>query len=146
MNPKKNEELLNVEKKPPKYQGIGKKGNLELLGWSSSGRSWGRAYRLTVGQANTLTTGDYCGNRSSINYVFDGKRFRHLTPNEGEYLMSWPKDHTRWGLKEDGTKVEISKTQRYKMIGNGVVSNCVKPIKNLIIKNENRYRKSKKIK
>jgi DNA (cytosine-5)-methyltransferase 1 len=53
---------------------------------------------------------------------------RRLTPREGERLMGWPDDWTKWGIDEAGKKVEISDTQRYKMIGNGVVSNMIKSI------------------
>ena len=53
-------------------------------------------------------------------------KIRRLTPKECERLMSWPDDWTRWGIDEKGNKVEISDTQRYKMAGNGVVSNVVR--------------------
>jgi site-specific DNA-cytosine methylase len=49
--------------------------------------------------------------------------------------MSWSDDWTRWGIDEKGNKVEISDTQRYKMAGNGVVSNVVKwLIENVILR------------
>jgi DNA-cytosine methyltransferase len=197
----------------------------QLMGWSSSGRSWGREERITEGQANTLTTGDGCHSYSSKTFVKERKvqtigniydhdsqsgrvydekglaptiprqtggntvpivkrdgvmkprklsnavdkgywhgmdnkgqrthlaeakdaelRIRKLTPKECERLMSWPHDWTKYGVDEKGNKKENSKTQRYKMIGNGVVSNHMINIKNLIIKNENRYRKNKKSK
>ena len=44
-------------------------------------------------------------------------KVRRLTPREGERLMGWPDDFTRWGY--DGK--EMSDTSRYRMIGNGVV-------------------------
>lgn len=202
----------------------------QLMGWSSSGRSWGREERITEGQANTLNTGDGCRSHSSATYVKERKnrkirkvgsayndpkghnsqtgriysekglsptlkqpsgggavpfvkrdgvtkprkisnsidrgywhgmdnkgqrthlaeeddmnlRIRKLTPKECERLMSWEDDRTRYGINDRGKEVEMSKTQRYKMSGNGVVSNCVKPIKNLIVKNENRFRRKKK--
>ena len=47
--------------------------------------------------------------------------------------MSWPDNWTKYGTDEKGNKVEISDSQRYKMCGNGVVSNVVREIvKNLI--------------
>ena len=52
-------------------------------------------------------------------------KIRRLTPRECERLMSWPDDWTRWGIDEKGNTIEISDTQRYKMAGNGVVSNVV---------------------
>jgi site-specific DNA-cytosine methylase len=42
--------------------------------------------------------------------------------------MSWPDNHTQFGIDEKGNKVEISDSQRYKMCGNGVVSNVIKEI------------------
>ena len=42
---------------------------------------------------------------------------RRLTPRECERLQGWPDDWTRYGAAD-----EISDTQRYKMIGNGVAS------------------------
>jgi DNA (cytosine-5)-methyltransferase 1 len=44
---------------------------------------------------------------------------RRLTPRECERLMSWPDDWTRW----EDTGAEITNGHRYKMCGNGVVSN-----------------------
>ena len=80
----------------------------------------------TDGVSNTLTGVE------KDNYVFDG-RVRKLMPIECERLMSWLDDWTRWGIDEKGNKVEISDSQRYKMCGNGVVSNVVKEIvKNLL--------------
>ena len=61
-------------------------------------------------------------------------KIRRLTPIECERLMSWSSNWTRWGIDEKGNKVEISDTQRYKMAGNGVVSNVVKwIIENVIL-------------
>ena len=45
---------------------------------------------------------------------------RKITPRECERLQGWPDDWTRWGVGEDGSKVEISDTRRYQMTGNGV--------------------------
>src|SRR3990167_8553418 len=53
---------------------------------------------------------------------------RKLMPIECERLMSWSDDWTRWGIDDKGNKVEISDSQRYKMCGNGVVSNCVREL------------------
>lgn len=53
-------------------------------------------------------------------------RIRRLMPIECERLMSWPDGHTSKGRKEDGTEYEVSDTQRYKMCGNGVVSEVVR--------------------
>ena len=47
-------------------------------------------------------------------------RIRRLTPLECERLMAYPDKWT-----EEGTEGKISDTQRYKMCGNGIVSNVV---------------------
>lgn len=49
---------------------------------------------------------------------------RRLTEIESERLQGFPDDWTRWGLF-DGKEREISKTQRYKMIGNSVTVDVV---------------------
>lgn len=74
-----------------------------------------------TGNSNTLTGVE------KDNYVFDGA-VRKLMPIECERLMSWEDDWTKWGIDEKGEKVEISDSQRYKMCGNGVVSNVVREI------------------
>mgnify|MGYP001583549531 CR=1 FL=1 len=69
----------------------------------------------------TLNTQDQQG-------VYDGVKVRKLMPIECERLMSWPDNWTKYG-----SEGEISDSQRYKMCGNGVVSNVVREIvKNLI--------------
>jgi len=47
-----------------------------------------------------------------------GETFRRYTPRECERLQGWTDDHTRYRL--DGK--ELSDTQRYAMIGNGVAA------------------------
>lgn len=51
-------------------------------------------------------------------------RPRRLTPRECERLMAWPDDHTRYGVREDGTEYALSDTARYRLCGNGVGSTC----------------------
>lgn len=50
-------------------------------------------------------------------------RLRRPTPREAERLQGFPDDWTRWGLNENGEKIEISDTQRYRMMGNAVTVN-----------------------
>ena len=65
-------------------------------------------------------------------YMIKGK-IRRLTPTECMRLMSWPDNWCDYGIDEKGNKVEISDSQKYKMAGNGVVSNVVAEIvKNII--------------
>ena len=84
------------------------------------------------GISPTIKSSEGSGNQIIVNNI------RRLMPKECERLMSWPDDWTRWGIDEKGNKVEISDTQRYKMAGNGVVSNVVKwLIENVILEDEN---------
>jgi len=55
-------------------------------------------------------------------------RIRRLTPLECERLMSWPDNHTKYGINEKGERYELSDTQRYKLCGNGVVSLVVRTL------------------
>jgi len=56
--------------------------------------------------------------------VKEGKRIRRLTPLECERLMAYPDNWTKYGIGDE----PISDTQRYKMCGNGVVSNVVQAV------------------
>jgi hypothetical protein len=59
-------------------------------------------------------------------------QWRKLTPIECERLQTVPDNYTKCGQKETGEIVEISNTQRYKMLGNGfTISVIAHIIKNL---------------
>ena len=59
-------------------------------------------------------------------------QWRKLTPLECERLQTVPDNYTKCGQKETGEIVEISNTQRYKMLGNGFTINVIAHIiKNL---------------
>ena len=59
-------------------------------------------------------------------------RWRKLTPLECERLQTVPDKYTKCGQKENGDIVEISNTQRYKMLGNGFnIATVTHIIKNL---------------
>lgn len=75
----------------------------------------------TTDTAITLAARDAKG---ANNVVVDAGRPRRLTPRECERLMGWPDDFTRYGVKEDGTRYELSDTARYRICGNGVGSPC----------------------
>ena len=62
-------------------------------------------------------------NKSNRPRVYDGCKIRRLTPKECERLMGF----------EDGWTEGLSDTQRYKTLGNGVVSNVVAEIVKLLI-------------
>jgi DNA (cytosine-5)-methyltransferase 1 len=53
----------------------------------------------------------------------DGVKIRRLTPVECERLQGFPDDWTRRGLTCDGRVVEVSDTQRYKLLGNAITTN-----------------------
>jgi len=89
----------------------------ELFGLSSSGRSWGREYRITPGQANTIETGKG-GAGQSTQTIVQQKNIRRLTPVECERLQGFPDNWTE-GLLD---------TQRYKTMGNAVTVNVVQAI------------------
>ena len=59
-------------------------------------------------------------------------QWRKLIPLECERLQTVPESYTKCGQKENGDIVEISNTQRYKMLGNGFTINVIAHIiKNL---------------
>ncbi len=82
-----------------------------------------------VAIANCLDAHYYKGNPISKNRhtprteIKDGMRIRRLTPLECERLMAYPDNWTA-----EGTEGKISDTQRYKMCGNGIVSNVVEEV------------------
>ena len=51
---------------------------------------------------------------------------RKLTPLECERLMGWPDQYTAQGVDDNNTVVDISNTQRYRMCGNGIVTNVTR--------------------
>ncbi len=98
-----------------------------LVSVSKSHREKHVDVRINEGIANTLVTGWGCSGMSTKNYSkLSSGRLRELTVNECEALMTWPKDWTKTGVDPDsGALIEIPKRQRYKMCGNGVVSQIV---------------------
>jgi DNA (cytosine-5)-methyltransferase 1 len=81
-------------------------------------RQNGRRMKENGEPAFTLNAQDQHG-------VYDGQKIRRLTPIECERLMGWKDEWTRYGMREQSV-IEISDTQRYKMCGNGVVSNIIR--------------------
>jgi site-specific DNA-cytosine methylase len=45
---------------------------------------------------------------------------RRLTPGECEALQGFEKDWTVWGVDEDGSRIEMSDSARYRALGNAV--------------------------
>jgi len=58
-------------------------------------------------------------------FATEDVEIRKLTPVECERLQGFPDGWTERGLTEGGEEVEISDTQRYKMLGNAVTVNVV---------------------
>ena len=65
-------------------------------------------------KSNTLTTVQ----KDNV-VVEEGIRWRALTPIECERLQTVEDNATLYGIDENGKQITISKTQRYKMLGNG---------------------------
>jgi DNA (cytosine-5)-methyltransferase 1 len=65
------------------------------------------------------------GGKAGVPPVLYKAKIRRLTPRECERLQGFPDDWTKLGLTCDGRVVEISDTQRYKLLGNAVTVNVV---------------------
>ena len=79
---------------------------------------------VTGARTHTLTAVGFDGGEDGTGrgspIVPAGAGVRRMTPREWERLMSWPDDHTRY----DDAGNEFADGPRYRMAGNGVVSNC----------------------
>ena len=51
-----------------------------------------------------------------------GAGVRRLTVTECERLMGWPDGWTEYGIGEDGERINMADTHRFRLIGNGVAS------------------------
>ena len=72
------------------------------------------------------------GKGSPTSIIKMGKQYRKLTPIECERLQGLPDDWTKYGRFENEIK-EISKTQRYSMLGNAITSLVMKLIAQKIL-------------
>ncbi len=63
----------------------------------------------------------------AIELNYRKRRIRRLTPIECERLQGFPDNWTKYGLI-NGKVVEISDTQRYRMMGNAVTTNVIEAI------------------
>lgn len=80
-----------------------------------------------MGQRVYSTNGDSCSIRSQgggqgakTGLYESNNAIRRLTPIECERLQGFPDDFTKHGIDDKGNKVNISDTQRYKMLGNAI--------------------------
>lgn len=71
-----------------------------------------------------------CNSWQDNNHLSAENKIRKLMPIECERLMGWGDNWTKFGRTENGKVIEISDNQRYKMCGNGVVSNVIREISN----------------
>ena len=76
--------------------------------------------------------GDMCclsssGTENKINIITETV-IRRLTPTECERLQGFPDGWTEYGIDENGEKIKISDTQRYKTLGNAVSVPVVKAV------------------
>ena len=82
--------------------------------------TWSGAYGMSTDDVSPpVKVGSGLGIASPPAVHIEDVGVRRLTPTECERLMGWPDGWTRWA--DDDT--EIADSQRYKMCGNGVVSN-----------------------
>jgi DNA (cytosine-5)-methyltransferase 1 len=78
--------------------------------------------------AQTITAEMYrsggatAGNNPGVRNVF-GAIPRRLTPRECESLQGFPRNWNEWGVDEDGNRVELSDSARYRQLGNAVTVN-----------------------
>jgi len=75
--------------------------------------------------ANAVDPNGYLRGTSHHDAPLNQYRIRKLTPVECERLQGFPDGWTKYGINDDGERVEISDTQRYKMMGNAVTVNVV---------------------
>jgi len=84
-------------------------------------RQNGRRFKEDGEPAFTLTGQDKHG-------IYNGTSIRRLTPTECERLQGFPDGWTTLGIDKKGKEVEISDSQRYKMLGNAVTTNVIHEI------------------
>ena len=62
------------------------------------------------------------------NLVVELPKIRRLTPVECERLQAFPDNFTEYGEDQNGVRVPISNSQRYKMCGNAVTTNVIRDV------------------
>jgi DNA-cytosine methyltransferase len=112
------------------------------LNTGCGGATTKNATTIRVGQLNQGGQGDriYSPDGKSVNLSANGggrgaktglylkeNKIRKLTPIECERLQSLPKNYTAKGITEKG-EINISDTQRYKLLGNGFNCEVIKHI------------------
>ena len=99
-------------------------GNLETETWKKRYESNRRVYG-SDGIYPTIPTGTGSGIMPKIG---TGLRIRRLTPTECERLQGFPDNWTKYGIDQNGKTIQISDSQRYKVLGNAVTTTVIKVI------------------
>lgn len=102
-----------------------------VLAFTSRGRASGAEIESQEDIAYALRTPGGGAQRSQ---VAGGFGVRRLTPRECERLQGFPDDYTAWGIDEQGGRVEMSDSVRYRMLGNAVCQRVSAWIDSQIVK------------
>ncbi|MFA5349079.1 MAG: DNA (cytosine-5-)-methyltransferase [Candidatus Paceibacterota bacterium] len=97
--------------------GLGAKTGLYAVASRGRGEGWRQQYEARKDNYTNSLTGV-----QKDNMLSDGIRIRRLTPIECERLQAFPDDYTKHGIDEKGKLIEISDSQRYKVLGNAVTT------------------------
>lgn len=90
-----------------------------VIAFTERTRADGRALEAQEDLSYALTNpGD--GGRTQERQIAGSFGVRRLTPRECERLQGFEDDWTAWGVDENGQRVEMSDSARYRMIGNAV--------------------------
>ena len=88
----------------------------------------GKSNALTTVQKDGIVVPFTLPNRIPVDEFF----FRYKTPIESERLQTLPDNFTKYGINNKGKVVEISKTARYKALGNGWTASVITHIFNCL--------------
>jgi DNA (cytosine-5)-methyltransferase 3A len=104
--------------------------NIKKIGYIKSDSQGNRIYNAKYKAVNQSANGGGLGAKTGL-YEIENEVIRKLTPIEAERLFTLPDNYTEYGKGD----IKISDSQRYKMLGNGVIADVVKHIL-LCLKNE----------
>ncbi len=103
--------------------GLGTKTGLYAIASRGRGEGWKQQYEARKDNLTNSLTGV-----QKDNMLTDGMRIRRLTPIECERLQAFPDSWTKYGINEKGETIEISDSQRYKVLGNAVTTVVVEEL------------------
>ena len=93
-----------------------------MLSFTERGREGGRNLEWQPDIAYTQTNPGK-GGRAQERNIAGSFGVRRLTPTECERLQGFDDGHTAWGIDEQGQRVEMVDSVRYRMCGNAVCKN-----------------------